>query len=60
MKIKTLLTTLLLLAFTSGIFAQANKIEFEEYDLENGLHVILHQDNSYPLVVVTITYHVGS
>ena len=60
MKIKTLLTTLLLLAFTSGIFAQANKIEFEEYDLDNGLHVILHQDNSYPLVVVTITYHVGS
>jgi len=60
MKIKHLLLTFLLLAFTSAIFAQANKIEFEEYDLDNGLHVILHQDNSFPLVVVTITYHVGS
>ncbi|MBI9054743.1 MAG: insulinase family protein [Bacteroidales bacterium] len=57
---RKILLTLLLLASTSVIFAQANKIEFEEYDLDNGLHVILHQDNSFPLVVVTITYHVGS
>ena len=60
MKIKRLLTTLLLLACVTTVFSQANKIEFEEYDLDNGLHVILHQDNSYPLAVVTITYHVGS
>jgi len=60
MKIRNIFLTLLLLASVSTLFAQANKIEFKEYDLENGLHVILHQDNSFPLVVVTITYHVGS
>lgn len=59
MKSKHLLT-LILLTFTSFVFSQTSKIDFEEYDLDNGLHVILHQDNSFPLVVVTITYHVGS
>jgi len=54
------LLALLLFTFTSTVFSQASKIEFEEYDLDNGLHVILHQDNSFPLVVTTITYHVGS
>ncbi|NNE75524.1 MAG: insulinase family protein, partial [Pricia sp.] len=33
---------------------------FEEYDLDNGLHVILHQDNSAPVVTVKVLYHVGS
>lgn len=37
-----------------------NKIEFTEYDLANGMHVILHPDNSTPIVAVTISYHVGS
>ena len=37
-----------------------NKIDFVEYDLTNGLHVILHKDNSTPIVAVTISYHVGS
>ncbi|GAA4408318.1 pitrilysin family protein [Nibrella viscosa] len=36
------------------------RIQFTEYDLPNGLHVILHQDNSTPLVAVTVMYHVGS
>lgn len=40
--------------------AQESKIEFTTYDLPNGLHVILHQDNSTPIVAVTILYHVGS
>lgn len=38
----------------------ANQIEFTEYDLENGLHVILHEDHSTPIVAVTVMYHVGS
>ena len=42
-----------------GVQAQ-NKIKFEEYDLPNGLHVILHQDNATPIVAVTVLYHVGS
>ncbi|MGB0167343.1 MAG: M16 family metallopeptidase, partial [Luteibaculum sp.] len=33
---------------------------FVEYDLPNGLHVILHQDNSTPVVAITMMYHVGS
>ncbi len=42
------------------VFAQDKKIDFSEYDLNNGLHVILHQDNSAPIVVVSVLYHVGS
>jgi len=41
-------------------FAQKNNISFEEFDLDNGLHVILHQDNSTPIVTVAVLYHVGS
>ncbi|MDG1260722.1 MAG: pitrilysin family protein [Flavobacteriales bacterium] len=40
--------------------AQQRSIEFEEYDLKNGLHVILHEDHSTPIVAVTVMYHVGS
>ncbi len=40
--------------------ANTEKIEFKEYNLPNGLHVILHRDNSNPLVSVDIWYHVGS
>ena len=35
-------------------------IPYEEYVLDNGLTVILHEDRSDPLVHVDITYHVGS
>lgn len=42
----------------SNSFAQ--KIEFEEYDLDNGLHVVLHQDHSAPVVVTSVMYHVGA
>jgi len=41
-----------------SIYAQ--KVAFEEYDLDNGLHVILHQDNSVPIVTTAVLYHVGS
>jgi len=51
-------SSLICLVFT--IQAQMNKIEFEEYDLDNGLHVILHQDHSTPIVAVSVMYHVGS
>ncbi|MCB0519070.1 MAG: insulinase family protein [Saprospiraceae bacterium] len=44
----------------TAVLAQMNKINFEEYDLPNGLHVILHQDHSTPIVVVSVLYHVGS
>ncbi|WP_412972834.1 M16 family metallopeptidase [Glaciecola sp. MF2-115] len=35
-------------------------IKYEKYELDNGLTVILHEDQSDPLVEVNITYHVGS
>ncbi len=49
-----------LLFSTNLLFAQEGKIEFTEYDLNNGLHVILHQDQTIPIVSVSIMYHVGS
>lgn len=55
---KKLLGLAILLGFGS---AQAQtEIEFEEYDLPNGLHVILHEDHSTPIVAVSVLYHVGS
>lgn len=43
-----------------GTQSFAQQIEFEEYDLSNGLHVILHQDHSAPVVVTSVMYHVGA
>ncbi|MBP7184033.1 MAG: insulinase family protein [Saprospiraceae bacterium] len=36
------------------------KIDYEKYTLPNGLDVILHKDNSDPIVSVAIQFHVGS
>ena len=49
----------LILLFIVG-FASAQSVSFEEYDLSNGLHVILHQDNTAPVVTTSIMYHVGA
>lgn len=35
-------------------------IKFEKFELENGLKVIVHQDNSTPLACLNILYNVGS
>ncbi len=35
-------------------------IEFEKYELENGLEIVLHQDKSDPIVSLAIQYGVGS
>ncbi len=35
-------------------------ISFNKFTLPNGLDVILHQDNSLPVVSVNVWYHVGS
>jgi len=35
-------------------------IDYQQFDLENGLKVIVHEDKSTPLAVVNITYNVGS
>ena len=49
--------TFIMLASTSILFAQ--EVAYEEYDLDNGLHVILHQDNGAPVVTTSVMYHVG-
>ncbi|KAB2810346.1 M16 family metallopeptidase [Phaeocystidibacter luteus] len=49
-----------LLAATFSVQAQRSEVEFTEFDLDNGLHVILHEDHSTPIVAVTVLYHVGS
>jgi predicted Zn-dependent peptidase len=36
------------------------KIAFEEYNLDNGMHVILHHDPTAPVVITSVMYHVGS
>jgi predicted Zn-dependent peptidase len=59
MKIFRLIPFLLLFVFGT-IIGQTRKIEFTEYKLDNGLNVILHQDNSTPIVAITVTYYVGS
>jgi len=38
----------------------AQEVKFEEYDLDNGMHVILHQDNTAPVVTTSVMYHVGA
>ncbi len=35
-------------------------IKIQEFTLPNGLRVIMHQDNSTPVVAVNVWYHVGS
>ena len=36
------------------------KIDFEQFRLDNGLNIILHQDKRVPIVAVNLWYHVGS
>lgn len=59
MSIKSFMTIGMLALFAlSPTLAQ--EVSFEEYDLENGLHIILHQDNTAPVVSTSVMYHVGA
>ncbi len=55
---KKIILSVTVLAFL--INATAQKVAFTEYKLKNGLNVVLHQDKSAPVVVVSVMYHVGS
>ena len=55
---KKILSILFYLLINTSILSQ--NVDFIEYDLDNGLHVILHQDKSVPLAVTSVMYHVGS
>ena len=50
----------LAIAFFVAFTVNAQKVDFEEYDLNNGMHVILHKDTSAPVVVTSVMYHVGA
>ncbi|MEP7107748.1 MAG: pitrilysin family protein [Ferruginibacter sp.] len=52
--------TFCLFLLVSTISVTAQKVAFTEYNLKNGLHVILHQDRTAPVVAVSVMYHVGS
>jgi len=54
-----IITVILMFISAKNLTAQA-KVEFEEFDLNNGLHVILHKDKTNPIVSVDVWYHVGA
>jgi zinc protease len=59
---RTTFSPLLLLPFLSTCQAAGPEFEiaYEQYQMDNGLNVVLHEDKSDPLVAVAILYHVGS
>lgn len=54
-------TLLILTLFLTNVYAQKRfKLDYEKYQLKNGLQVVLHEDKSDPIVAVSILFHVGS
>ena len=35
-------------------------IQFEQFELSNGLKVVVHEDHSTPMAVVNVLYDVGA
>ncbi|QJP33679.1 OmpA family protein [Nonlabens sp. Ci31] len=54
---KIILSLAVAFAMAAG-FAQ--EVKYTEYDLDNGLHVILHQENGAPVVTTGVMYQVGA
>jgi len=57
---RLLLLSLLVITGLASGFSQNGEIKFDEFDLDNGLHVILQQDHTTPNIVISVMYHVGS
>jgi zinc protease len=54
---------LISLLLPASLLAQAAgpiQLPYSQFTLPNGLHVILHEDHSVPIVTVNVWYHVGS
>ena len=72
MKIAVFVVSALALAASTGAQTAASsapaptpngtaiEVPYTQFTLPNGLHVILHEDHSVPLVSVNVWYHVGS
>ena len=59
---KNLLLTLFISILISP-FANADSIidiNYQQFTLDNGLRLIVHEDNKAPIVAVNVWYHVGS
>lgn len=54
---KLCLTACVLFLYFTGT---SQEVKFNEYTLDNGLNVILHQDNSAPVITTSVMYHVGA
>ena len=59
---KRSITLLYWLTLSGVAFAQDAELDipFEEFYLDNGLRVIVHEDHKAPIVAVMLWYHVGS
>ena len=51
---------LLFTFFTFSVNLNAQSVNFEKYTLDNGLDVILHKDNSAPVITTSVMYHIGA
>ena len=64
--INNYLFSLLIIAAVAGCSGEGKSsgdelsLDYEKYTLDNGLDVVLHQDDSDPIVAVSILVHVGS
>src|SRR5438309_11697650 len=67
------LVLVLIVSFANGPAARAQQaaaapapaasrveVPYTQFTLPNGLHVILHEDHTVPLLTVNVWYHVGS
>jgi len=60
-RIKILTSVTLLLSAAASFAATPNiNIGYEQFRLDNGLRVVVHEDRKAPIVAVSIWYHVGS
>src|SRR5216117_2807757 len=59
---KLLAAAFLACALPASAWAQSAPLQvvYTQFTLPNGLHVILHEDHSVPVVTVNVWYHVGS
>ncbi|MBR5018270.1 MAG: insulinase family protein [Bacteroidales bacterium] len=55
-----ILVAVLALSSCKGKGNDVMHIDYEEYTLDNGLKVVLHEDHSDPIVAQAIAFHVGS
>jgi len=60
MRSRLVLPGLLLLLPSLAGAQPALEVPYAQFTLDNGLHVIVHEDHSVPLVTVNMWYHVGS